>query len=73
MRKVIEENAMNRPPLPPFTVKHDDELRLFRRCRVNADVKAVQKCAGTRRPKAGGKQCFRAPNTMALPEANHER
>jgi hypothetical protein len=42
MRKAIEENAMNRPPLPPFTAKHDDELRLFRRCRVNADVKAVQ-------------------------------
>jgi hypothetical protein len=42
MRKAIEENAMNRPPLPPFTGKHDDELRLFRRCRINADVKAVQ-------------------------------
>jgi hypothetical protein len=42
MRRAIEENAMNRTPLPPFTGKHDDELRLFQRCRVNADVKAVQ-------------------------------
>jgi hypothetical protein len=29
MRRAIEENAMNRTPLPPFTGKHDDELRLF--------------------------------------------
>jgi rhodanese-related sulfurtransferase len=42
MRRAIGENAMNDPPPPPFTGKHDDELRLFQRCRVNADVKAVQ-------------------------------
>jgi hypothetical protein len=29
MRRAIEENAMNRTPLPPFTGKHDDELRAY--------------------------------------------